>query len=269
MVKRKTPFEKEWNVLQKDEKKYAGRRKDGPTSLLLMKLERIIPKKLSNALNKAFLKAFDLIFEKGTWLIERTYNKKKKEAEFKVSTYASNLVYNRKTAKQFRRRARSSKILNVIISLFEGILLGIIGMAIPDIPIFVGMVLKSVYEVSLDYGYDYHDDNEKIFILKIIEVSMSDDEEFVEKDEELNDAIDYLASHGDVISDLSVSKDEQIKVTSNALVKEMIYTKFIQQFMIIGLFGGLFDPAYVNRISTYAELKYRRRFLGRKIHEEK
>lgn len=268
MAKRKTPFEKEWNLLQKEEKKYAGKRKEGPTSILLLKLDKLIPKKLSGILNKAFLKGFNLVFEKGTWLIEKTYNKKKKEAEFKVSSYANDLESSRRTAKKFRRTARSSKAINVLISLVEGIVLGIFGLAVPDIPIFVGVVLKSVYEVALSYGYDYHDDKEKIFILKIIEVAMSDDD-FMRKDAELNSAIDYLSTHGDVIDDLSISKEEQIKMTSDSLVKEMLYTKFIQQFLIIGLFGGLFDPAYVNRISTYAELKYRRRFIGKKIYEEK
>ena len=269
MARKKTPFKKEWFVLLKDEEKYKGRRKDGPTSLLLMKLDRIIPKKLSGALNKAFSKAFDLIFEKGTWLIERTYNKKGKEVQFKVSTYENDLANNRKTAKKFRRTAQKDKIINILISLLEGIVMGIFGLAMPDIPIFVGMVLKSVYEVALNYGYDYHDDNEKIFILKIIEVSMMDDLDFEENDKELNSAIDYLAINGDKIESFDITKKGQIEATSHALAKEMLYTKFLQQIMVIGLFGGLFDPAYVNRISTYAELKYRRRFLGKKTNEEK
>ena len=37
--------------------------------------------------------------------------------------------------------------------------------------------------------------------------------------------------------------------------------------MIIGIAGGVFDPIYVNRISNYAVLKYRRRFLGSRLQE--
>ncbi|MCQ2554247.1 MAG: EcsC family protein [Clostridia bacterium] len=266
---RKTPWEKEWIILQKNEEKYGKKRKDGPTSLLLMRLERIIPKKLSGALDFAFLKAFRLIFEKGTWLIEKTYNRKKKETDFKVNTYASRLNESGRNVRVFRRKAKASKLFNIFISLLEGILMGVLGFAIPDIPVFVSMVLKSVYEVALSYGYSYDTDNEKVFVLKIIEVAMCDEEEFVEKDRELNAAIDHIASHGDIIGAINITKEDQIKGTSRSLVKEMIYTKFIQQFMIVGLFGGLFDPAYISRISTYAELKYRRRFLGKKLNEEK
>ncbi|MBR5229359.1 MAG: EcsC family protein, partial [Firmicutes bacterium] len=63
-------------------------------------------------------------------------------------------------------------------------------------------------------------------------------------------------------------KEDQMKTTSEALSKEMIYTKFLQGQMIIGVAGGIFDPVYVNRISDYAVLKYRRRFLRSKLASE-
>ena len=33
----------------------------------------------------------------------------------------------------------------------------------------------------------------------------------------------------------------------------------------LGVFGGIFDPVYVNRITNYAMLKYRRRFLATRL----
>ena len=56
-----------------------------------------------------------------------------------------------------------------------------------------------------------------------------------------------------------------MKAAAAALSEEMIYTKFVQGFFIVGLVGGIFDPVYVNRISDYAVLKYRRRFLEGKL----
>ena len=52
-----------------------------------------------------------------------------------------------------------------------------------------------------------------------------------------------------------------MRATSAALSAEMIYTKFLQGQFVVGIAGGIFDPIYVNRISDYAVLKYRRRFL--------
>ena len=266
--KKKSPWEKEWDDLAKREIKFTAKRKDGPTFVLIQKLDRFIPAKLTGTLNSAFFKGFQLIFEKGTGVIEKTYDKNKKEADFKVNTLAHELMGNRKSAKSFTRQARSAKATNLLISSVEGVGLGLVGAGIPDIPLFIAMVLKSVYEIALSYGYDYECEEEKIFILKLIEAAMCDEDEFIRKNQEFNDIIDYIAWHGDVIGEWTIGKEEQMKITSEALSKEMIYTKFLQGQMIIGVAGGIFDPVYVNRISDYAVLKYRRRFLGSKLAAE-
>ncbi len=265
---KKTPWQKEWSDLKKKEAKFRERRKDGPTSMLIMKLERFIPKKLTETMNKAFFKAFGVIFDKGTGVIEKTYNRKQSEADFKVNTYAHMLQGNKKTARRFTKKAKAAKALNLTISFIEGIGFGLVGLGIPDIPLFIGMALKSVYQIALSFGYEYESEEEKIFILKIIEVAMKDEDEFVYANEELNQVIDYIAGHGDQIGEWNITKEQQMQTTSEALSKEMLYTKFLQGFMIIGVAGGVFDPIYINRISDYAVLKYRRRFLKAQMTAE-
>ncbi len=116
----------------------------------------------------------------------------------------------------------------------------------------------------MSYGYRYDSDEEKVFILKLIQVAMMDEEDFVAANEELNALIDQVAADGDSLEGYSINKIEQMKATSAALSNEMIYTKFLQGQLIVGIAGGIFDPIYVNRISDYAVLKYRRRFLRSK-----
>ena len=94
---------------------------------------------------------------------------------------------------------------------------------------------------------------------------MYDEEEFVEANDELNELIDQIVADGDTLDGYEVDKEAQIKMTARALSREMLYTKFLQGQLIIGIAGGIFDPVYVNRISTYAVLKYRRRFLRNKV----
>ena len=265
---RKTPWQKEWSNLLRAEARYQKHRTDGPTSLLVMKLDRFIPEKLSGTLGAAFFKAFQAIFEKGTRLIEMTYNSQRRKADFKVTHYANELYGDYRSARQFTKNARGSRLFNLLISFLEGTLLGLVGLGIPDIPLFIAMVLKGVYEVALSYGYDYHDENEKIFILKVIAGAMKDDEEFIEADAQLNADIDVIARDYGEIGGWSIDKNDQIRITSDSLVKEMIYTKFIQGWAIVGIFGGVFDPVYQNRITKYAMLKYRRRFLAARLEEE-
>ena len=266
--RKKTPWEQEWHDLVRKEEKFIARRKEGPTSVLVKKLDRFIPEKLSGTLNAAFFKGFQVIFDKGTGIIEKTYNKDKKETDFKVDTYAHELINNKKSARTFTKRAKSSKMANLMISSVEGIGLGLVGAGIPDIPLFIAVVLKSVYEVALSYGYEYESDEEKIFILKVIEAAMCDEKEFIEKNNELNDIIDYIAANGDEIGRWNIDKEEQMRTTSRSLSEEMIYTKFLQGQFVVGIAGGVFDPIYVNRISNYAVLKYRRRFLRSRMSEK-
>jgi hypothetical protein len=271
LFEKKTPWEKEWQNLLKKEAQFTAKRKEGPTSVLVKKLDKVVPEKLSGTLNAAYFKAFQIVFEKGTSVIEKTYNKGKKEQEFKVNTYAQELAKDTKSARQFTKQARSTKGINLAISGIEGIGMGIVGSAIPDIPVFIAMVLKSIYEIALSYGYEYTSDAEKIFILKIIETSMCDEEAFTARDAALNEDIHAIVEAGDYIGDgdWTISKEEQMKLAAHALSEEMIYTKFLQGFFVVGLVGGIFDPVYVNRISDYAVLKYRRRFLEGKLAEEK
>lgn len=265
LTSKKSAWDKEWKDLEKKEAKFIEKRKDGPTSTLINKLDRFVPQKLSDTLDKAFSKGFALIFEKGTGVIEKTYDKEKRMTDFQVNTYAAEIKADRKSVRNFTRQAKSAKMGNLLASSVEGIGLGLVGAGIPDIPIFVGMVLKSVYEVALSYGYEYESDEEKVFILKVIETAMYDEAEFIRHNDELNLLIEQIVCDGDSMEGYKVDKEAQIERTAKALSKEMLYTKFLQGQMIIGIAGGIFDPIYINRISNYAVLKYRRRFLRSKV----
>ena len=265
LFNKKSPWDKDWRDLEKKEEKFIARRMEGPTFALISKLDRFVPKKLSATLDAAFAKGFALIFEKGTGIIEKTYNKEKKKANFKINTYASEVRGDRQSIRKFTKQAKSAKATNLAVSSIDGLGLGLIGAGIPDIPLFSAMVLKSVYEIALSYGYDYQTDEEKAFILKVIEVSMYDEEEFAAANRDLNELIDQIVEDGDTLDGYVVDKEAQIKMTARALSREMLYTKFLQGQLIIGIAGGIFDPVYVNRISTYAVLKYRRRFLRNKV----
>ena len=265
LFNKKSPWEKDWKDLEKKEEKFIVKRLEGPTFLLINKLDRFIPKKLSGTLDAAFAKGFALIFEKGTGIIEKTYNKEKKKASFKINTYASEVMADKQSVRNFTKQAKSAKATNLLVSSVEGIGLGLVGAGIPDIPLFAAVVLKSVYEVALSYGYDYQTDEEKVFILKVIEVAMYDEEKFVQENDEFNALIDQIVADGDTMDGYDVDKEAQINLTAKALSHEMLYTKFLQGQLIIGIAGGIFDPVYVNRISNYAVLKYRRRFLRNKV----
>ena len=144
------------------------------------------------------------------------------------------------------------------VSCVSGIGLGVVGVGIPDIPIFTASVFKSIYETALSFGYGYETDEERIFILRLIEVAMRQGVNFAEDNTALNKLIDCgQMPTADVM--------EQMQRTAQAMTDAMIYMKFLQGMFIVGAIGGAWDVVYMNRITDYAILKYKRRFLVKKL----
>ena len=250
-------IEKEWKQLIKAEERFIRRNKAKKEDGWQAKLEKYVPKKLSENLNTAFYKAFGLIFEKGTGVIEKTYNKEKREQDYKINEYAAELKNNRKTIKVFGKQAKASRNLNMALSAVEGIGMGAVGAGLPDIPVFLGVLLKSIYETALIYGFTYDSEQEQIFILKMIENALLREDELLDGNTELNEWIEAPYS-------FEITKAEQIKKTSLVLANEMLYLKFVQGIPIVGIAGGLSDVVYQKKIIDYAQLKYKRRFLNTK-----
>ena len=57
---------------------------------------------------------------------------------------------------------------------------------------------------------------------------------------------------------------EQIVKTAETLSEALLYMKFLQGIPIVGIAGGLSDTVYLKKITDYADLKYKRRFLKAK-----
>ncbi len=254
-------IKKEFKKLKKEEEKFINRNITVKENKWQEKFGSYIPDKLDKTLDNAFSKAFELVFEKGTVIIEKTYDKEKRKQDFKVNEYSADLRNNRKSIKKFEKMAFGSKVLNMAISTAEGVGMGVFGMGLPDIPVFISVILKSVYETALHFGFGYETEEEQIFILKIIRTALCHEDELIDGDMEING---WIGQGG---SPFIEDKKTQIKKTSDLLAKEMLYLKFIQGIPVAGVAGGISDVIYQKKITDYAVLKYKRRFLTR--HMEK
>ena len=160
---RKKHIEKEWQQLLKQEENFLNRNVKVKQSNWQEKIDRFMPEKLSDTLNAAFFKAFEMIFDKGTGIIEKTYQKEKKEQDYKINEYTAEVRGSRRALKAFGRKAKASKNFNMAVSTVEGIGMGVLGMGLPDIPVFLGVLLRSIYEIAVSYGFSYDTEEEQIF----------------------------------------------------------------------------------------------------------
>ncbi len=255
--KRRTPTEREWDDLQKRERSFGEKRKLRKESALNKLIAEKVPDKLQQTLDAAFEKSFHLIFEKGTGVIEKTYNKDMLEKEFKVNLYANEVHGSRKSLHKFTQNANRAGAKNMLLSGVSGIGMGVLGVGLPDIPVFTGMMLKSVYEIALHYGFDYESEAEKYFILLLIEGAVSYGDHFAEADSKIESFL-RTPQLGE-----AYSREEQIVRTSGMLSKELLYMKFLQGIPVVGAVGGAYDVIYMKQISEYAKIKYHKRFLLR------
>lgn len=281
-------IKKEWEQLLCAEQNFLNRNMPKRTAGWQEKVAKYVPAKLENTLNTAFFKAFELIFDKGTAVIEKTYQKEKKEQNYKINAYAADVRNTRRSLRAFGREANVSRGFNMAVSTVEGVGMGVLGVGIPDIPVFIGVLLKSIYEIALSYGFSYESEEEQIFILKLIETALSHEEMLAEGNMELNlwmqgkrrdTAVSENGEHCEVeveqpdvgetaVRAFEITRSDQIRRTADALSNELLYLKFVQGIPVVGVVGGLSDMVYQKKISDYAAIKYRRRFLEmRRAHE--
>jgi hypothetical protein len=249
---KRSDLEKEWEALRKQETAYIRWKEKRQETFVNKKLQDKVPKKLQEKLDAAFSKAFFLVFEKGTAVIEKTYKKEEIQKEYKVREYAAKLSPRRKYLKEFKKKSKDSFKKNLFLSGVEGIGLGVLGIGLPDIPIFVGMILKSIYEISLIYGYSYEEEKERLYILQLIQNAMSYGKEFEKGETKIDDILNRREGY---------DMKEEILRTSQLLSKELIYIKFLQGLPAVGVAGGAYNTIYLHKILTYADIKYRKRFL--------
>lgn len=250
-------LEKELARVYKEEAKLRAQAQNKNPIPWKTELENKIPPKVNDGVRKAFHKAFEITFEKGDIIIDKTYNKEAKKKDFKVKDYAVDVKGSRLQLLSIKKDAKLSHTLNTVITSVEGIGLGVLGVGLPDIVLWVGMLLRGVYETATQYGFEYDTPEEKLFILKMLETAMLKDRQWVKANMEIDN---YISQSGHMIPDNTALK-EQISKTADAFATDVMVAKFIQSLPIVGVIGGVTNPLYYNKVLNYVQLKYRKRYL--------
>ena len=252
---REEAYQKEWARLTRQEQQLLQRNARRREKKLERWLADKVPEKLEDTLNAAFVKAFALIFEKGTAVIEKTYNLPDLAEQYLLDSYALQQRGEEKDLRSFSRRAGNTAALHTALSGAAGLGLGVLGIGLADVAVFTALLLRNIYEIAMRYGYDYEGQREQAFLLRLIRASLQWGEELYREDAALNTFISTGAYPE--AKDLGTLTEE----AAQALSRELLAMKFLQGIPVLGVIGGAADMLYMGRISEYAQLKYRRRFL--------
>ena len=222
--------------------------KQNKPNTVKVKISEKVPPKLYEALNSAFNKAFEVIFLKGTSIIEKTISKDKVSAEYDILNYAADKIPLKKNINKLDNISRKTNFVNNTFTTLSGVGMGLLGMGLPDIPVFTAALLKGIYETALSYGFDYNNEKEKIYILRIIRTALSANE-----DKFINNQI---------LNSMDVNElKKEISLTSNTLANAMLIEKFVQGIPLVGAAGGFFNNIIYNKVLKFAKIKYKQRYL--------
>ena len=243
----KTVMQKEIERLRRAERWFLRKQLDREPTKLDLFLEDKVPAKLEATLDKAF--------SKGSSIISKTFSTEKLIEEFEADNADLIVLGGGRQMRKFKRRATATGTAHTIVSAVTGAALGFVGGTIPDIALFITLLLRNIYKISMKYGYAFDTEEEQKFILSVIAAAVQDGDDMIRANKEVNKLIrEGLSSETGTV-------DEKINEAAVALAHALLLMKFLQKIPVVGVVGGASDFIYMERISDYAVLKYQRRFL--------
>ena len=264
--KKKQVLLKHLKVIEKQEKKLF---EDKESTLFMSKINPIIakvqdkvPVKLKATLDKAFYKGFRLVFDKGSTYIEKTYQKDKLQLEYDLNNYAVEKYASKKLIKRLDKQSNRSNLINSSIAVIEGGVLGFLGIGLPDIPLFIAVIIRNLNEIALSYGFHYDTPEEKNYQLILICGALTKAEAQMKYSEDA----DILGARMDSGITADIGDRDYVRETADLLSDTLLTTKFIQGIPLVGIIGGAVNHTVITKINRYARIKYKKRYLQNKVN---
>ena len=257
--KRMAALEKELAYVIKQEKRLETAALKAKPSAIKTQLVAKVPTKVYSGLESAFCKGFSMVFDQGKSIIELSYKRNNIYVNHSVNDYAFDAKGGRKELRRMNKSAVKSGRLNMALTSVEGIALGALGIGMPDIVLFLAMLLKGTYETALNYGFDYSTSRERLIILRMMETSLAYGEDWVELNEKVDALFARPKDHSQEEFDLAMNS------CASAFATDMLLLKFIQGLPVVGILGGAANPVYYNKVMKYVKLKYRKHYLLKKL----
>lgn len=259
--RREAALHKELLAVEKQEQKLRQAARNARPAAWKKELEGRVPPKVYAGLEAAFCKGFALVFSQGRVVIEKSWNREDTRADFEIRDYAVQRKGGRKEFRQMHRSVGQADLRNLAATTAEGMALGALGVGMPDIVLFLGNLLKGIYETAMGYGFDYESRQEQLLILKMMATALHTGDRWEQGNAEVDDML--------VLETVDISEEQfrrQMDDTASAFAMDMLLLKFIQGLPVVGILGGAANPVYYSKVMKYVRLKYRKRYLlGKKL----
>ena len=147
---------------------------------------------------------------------------------------------------------------NMVFSSVQGGMMGALGIGLPDVPIFLAAVFKTLFEISLSFGYPYDTKQEQTYQMLLICAAVGEEAERKQAAVDANIVAQQIRMGAGICS---VSFEEAKQRASKALCSAALMGKMVQGAPIIGVYGGFRNGVLLKQIGTVAAVKYQQRML--------
>lgn len=248
--------------LERQEGRMLRRKSHMPLRAQRTALKEKVPPTLEENLKAAFSKTFSLLFGPGgTRLVEHTYRKAALEARHGVWTQEIPQEEARKVLRWTEQCRAASQGVECAAAGVEGAALGLLGIGLPDIPVFLAFLLRCVYKTATRYGFSYETPEERAYVLLLLRGALSEGEACQDFSRQA-DALGRALDHG---WPTDCQLEAEIQETAELLADRLVLTKFVQGLPVVGAAGGAANLPLSRMVSSYCAIKYRKRFLEKKV----
>lgn len=247
------------DVTRKEQKEITRKQGNalGRMDLALDLVTQKTPQAALDTLYATLEQALWLLIQKGDAVISKLAFEEKRRIRYQESSANLNNRLTRRALWKLERDAAGGAAVNSGVSAAEGTALGLLGIGLIDIPILLGTMLKTVYEIAVGFGYDYKDPLERAYILYVICAAFAQPDSRAQKFA----AADMFAYRLDTGATVQVDLKALCKKTAVLLAQRMLAIKAFQGIPVVGAVGGAYNFQMVSRLSKVAFLKYKKRFL--------
>ena len=256
------PYHRILMRLEKKEQRLLSCPSFAPLAGLMEPLRERIPLNLQRSLERAFEKAFSLLFSpEGKRFLEHTYARRTLEENARSWEDPLSPAQARKALSRLNRSADLTAAVENTVAGAEGVLLGLLGVGLPDIPVLLAWLLRSLYQNATRYGIPCSSPAEQVYLLLLLQGALTEGDArraLSQRADRLGRALD----HGwPVDYDLEL----EMRTAAALLSDRLLLVKFVQGLPIVGVVGGAANLSLSGAVNQYGTLKYKKRFLERKV----
>ena len=141
-MKSKSPLEREWERLCRKEAALDRAAVRAVPPAWKAGLEARVPEKALKGLESAFAKGFSLVFQHGAGIIGKTCGTEKLRQQHDALHRAALATGSRRDLRRLPAASRTAQLGSLALTTAEGAALGLLGVGMPDILLFLGVLLQ-------------------------------------------------------------------------------------------------------------------------------